>query len=182
MIKEIFVPVLIGLVLIGCGSKESVEVVVETPPVETVAFDMEKFDIVDLSEYGIPATIHVPNKNTTQYDPVIEYSEEKGEVRIMSGNKFNLLISESDIDKDLMVSDLESDLLFKNTLITTEDQMLVYTSELPDGSMKTNHFCAWFSSDGSHYLIKNDPSEEFSEHFLNRMIECVKSMELINPV
>ena len=180
--KKYIVPVLIGLVLISCGRKESVEIEVNETPVETVAFDLDKFDLVDLSEFGIPATIHVPNKNTTQYDPVIEYNDEKGEVKIMSGNKFNLVITESDIDKDLMVSDLEGDLLFKNTVVTDEDQMLVYTSELPDGSLKTNHFCAWFSFEDSNYMIKNDPAEEFSEHFLNRMIKCVKSMEFINPV
>lgn len=180
--KKVIVPVLVGIVLIGCGSKESVEEVIEEIPVETVAFDDNKFDLVDLTEFGIPATIHVPNKSTTQYDPIVEYNEGKGEVKITSGNKFNLVITESDIDKDLMVSDLEGDLLFKNTLVVNEDQMLVYTSELPDGSKKTNHFCAWFTSGNSNYLIKNDPSEEFSEHFLNRMIKCVKSMELVNPV
>lgn len=180
--RKLIVPMLIGFFLISCGGKESVEVVTEELPVETVAFDQEKFDLVDLSEFGIPANIQIPNKNVTQYDPVIEFIEEKGEVKIMSGNKFNLIIAESDIDKDLMVSDLEGDLLFKHTLISSEDQMLVYTSELPDGSMKTNHFCAWFNVENSNYLIKNDPAEEFSEHFLNRMIKCVKSMEFINPV
>ena len=180
--KKAIIPVIIGLVFIGCGNNEQVESVVEETPVKAAAFDAEKFDVIDLSDYGIPATIHVPNKNTTQYDPVVEYNEAKGEVKIMSGNKFNLVITESDIDKNLMVSDLESDLLFNNTFIINEDQMLVYTSELPDGSKKTNHFCAWFTVENSNYLIKNDPSAEFSEHFLNRMIKCVKSMEVINPV
>ena len=173
-----------ALVLVACSepkNNESAEVVVAEKETKTT-FDQEKYDLLDLSTFGLEAKIHVPSKKVTNVDPSVVYNEESGIIEVSSGKKFKLRIKETEVDKGLMLDDLANDLLFQNTVTEEEDNFVKYTSSLPDGSNKYNHFCAWINIGDVNYMIENVKEEEFSDHYLNRMINCVKSIEVNNSI
>ena len=177
MIKYVF-PIVIGIVMMSCGDNNISNEEITTTEANVVNTDAEKYDLMDLSEVGIQAKIMVPNKSFTNAEPRIFLNETSGVIEISSGNKFKLKVSETEIDKALMVSDLQDDLLFKNTISTDEENFIVYSSELPDGSVKFDHFCAWLNIDGVSYMVQNDDQEKFSKHYLDRMIDCVRSIQV----
>ncbi|NND76699.1 MAG: hypothetical protein HKN39_00765 [Flavobacteriales bacterium] len=177
MIKYVF-PIVIGMVLVSCGNNNKTESDAEAPVEKTVSIEDSKYDLMDLSEFGLAAKIKVPNKSFTNSEPKAVLNETSGIIEISSGNKFKLKVSETEIDKALMVSDLKDDLLFKNTIKTDEENLIVYTSELPDGSGSFDHFCAWLNVDGAMYLVQNDDQEKVSKHYLDRMIDCVKTIQI----
>ena len=177
MIKYVF-PIVLGIVMMSCGDNNNVkEELTEKAEVE-INSDEGKYDLMDLSEFGLRAKIKVPNKSFTNTDPKVFLNETSGVIEICSGNKFKLKVFETEIDKALMVSDLQEDLLFKNTISSEEENLIVYTSELPDGSGQFHHFCAWLNIDDVSYIVQNDSQEKFSKHYLDRMIDCVKSIQI----
>ncbi|MEM7162596.1 MAG: hypothetical protein AAF487_09185 [Bacteroidota bacterium] len=174
---------LIGLFAVGCGVKGTdAESDQEQSSIEEVEFDQVKYDLVDLSPFGISAQIHVPNKKVTNVDPEVFVNESSGSIKVNSGNKFSLNIVETEMDKSLIISDLNDDLLFENTVIEEEEHFIKYRSQLPDGSQEFFHFCAWIEINGTKYLVENDKSQNFSDHYLNRMIKSVKSIQLNSAI
>lgn len=181
MMKYVF-PIVIGIVLVACGNNNSIkspEVVVTE---ETNTLDVSKYDLVDLTDLGLPAKIHVPNKLFTNMEPRAELNEASGVIEISSGNKFKLRIHETEIDKELLLADLQDDLLFKNTVTKEEEGLIVYSSELPDGSGQFEHFCAWLNVNGTMFMIQNDGQEKFSSHYIDRMVNCVRSIQITSSI
>lgn len=181
--KRLMFSVLSGILLVACATNDAPKTVEEVVKVEDPSgFDAAKYDLVDLAEFGIEAQIQVPNMSVTNVAPVIQLNETSGVVEVSSGEKFKLNIIETEMDKMLLKSDLEGDLLFTNKIEEEEDNFIKYTSSLPDGSKSFTNFCAWLTIDGTTYLIENDKHEKFSDHYLNRMIKCVKSIETNNSI
>ena len=179
---RLIIPVLLGVLFFACGNNNSTELA-DSPVVEEVQeFDSNKYDMVDLTGFGLPAQIQVPNKSVTNVDPEVELNEASGTIEVSSGEKFKLQITETEMDKSIIVADLKDDLLFKNTITEEEDNFIKYTSELPDGSNMYTHFCAWINIGDVTYMVENVKGVDFSDHYLNRMIKCVKSIQLNNSI
>ncbi len=181
--KRWIFPVVAGFVLVACGTNNSSNTPQEIVNVENAPeFESTKYDLVDLTEFGIEAQIQVPNKTVTNVAPAVQLNETSGVLQVSSGEKFKLNIIETEMDKGLVKSDLEGDLLFTNKIEEEEENFIKYTSSLPDGSKSFTHFCAWLDINGTTYLVENDKHVKFSDHYLNRMIKCVKSIQRNNSI
>lgn len=129
---------------------------------------------IDLSSYGISAIIAVPDTITS---PLEINTSSSGEIEVLSGNTFQLMIAEGG-DLELKKSDISSDLLYKATVISETPNSLIYKMELPDGSMTFHHFYSVIEINGTSYEVNDVATgESFSQKAVENMLESAKNIK-----
>lgn len=150
----------------GCtGTKES-------PDDSLVAPGMME---LDLSPYGLNLTMVVPDSTVG----VLEVTAQSyGDVEIRVGAYFQMKIAPGG-DMSLKKSDLEGDLLFKTTILKEEESLIIFKSDLPDGSKSYHHFYMIANIGGANYEISDiaDSGESFSEPIINKMLDAAKTVK-----
>ena len=126
---------------------------------------------LDLSQYGMPMTMMVPDSTI---GTLVVSAQSYGDVEIRVGDYFQLKIAPGG-DLALRKSDLQADLLFKTTLIKEDPAMIIYKSDLPDGSKSFHHFYLLINN----YEISDigDSGEPLSEAVVNKMVEAAKTLK-----
>lgn len=159
--------------LFGCGnSTETVQNENEQLP-EII----KDFKFISLLDKGLPIEILTPD--TTIGTPrIIEQSY--GETHVLVGERFQISIAEGG-DLALRKSDLESDLVYTNTIVENDSTGIIYKCEIPDSGLEPSyHFYLIKSLNGVQYEIQSIHSEiQFSEKWAKRMMESAKRIKAI---
>jgi hypothetical protein len=166
MKKTIFsaVTILFALCIItSCGSK--VEEIV--PPGKK---------LVDLSQYGKPFTMHVPDSSVTNGPIVI--NEDNYMLEVSSGKTFAIIVEEGEGNMEQVKNDIKTDELNKfKRYIAEEPGMIAWESEITQPEF---HIYAVVTVGNSKYVIRDASTTErepFKEAEVKQMIEAVKSIK-----
>lgn len=130
---------------------------------------------LDLSQYGMNLSIFVPDSTIGTLEVT---AQSYGDIEIRVGTYFQIKIAPGG-DLALKKSDLEGDLLFKTTIIKEDPNMIIYKSDLPDGSKSFHHFYMIVNAGGANYEVSDigDSGEAFSEAIVNKMVEAAHSLK-----
>lgn len=130
---------------------------------------------LDLSQYGMNLTLQVPDSTVGTLEVT---AQSYGDIEIRVGAYFQVKIAPGG-DLALKKSDLEGDLLFKTTIIKEDPKMIIYRSDLPDGSKSFHHFYMIVDAGGAQYEVRDieDSGESFSEAIINKMVESAQTLK-----
>lgn len=135
--------------------------------------------MLDLTDKGLPVTIIVPDSTTGE---LTINATSYGDVEIKVGDYFQIKFTPS-ADMALLKSDLQADLLWKTTILEDTPELLLYKSELPDGSKVFFHFYAVVDIGGAKYEVKDiSGGEQYPESAIRKMSEAIKTIKVKQKV
>lgn len=138
---------------------------------------IKSFSYINLLDKGYPLEILIPDSNIGTAK-VIQQSY--GETHILVGERFQISIAEGG-DLELRKSDIESDLVYKNTIIESDSTGIIYKSEIAESGIEpAYHFYLVKEINGIKYEIQSIHSDiSFSEKWAKRMMESAKRIKPI---
>jgi len=160
--------------LVACSQQATVE---NTAPSESKADEFAGMTVVDLSPHGLPGEIMVPDKSKTGVDPTIIYDDMTSHINIMAGKNYNIFIREEDMSLDLVKSDLEGDLMFKNEIVEETGSSLLIKRNLPDGTGAYFHFAAMVNESPNTVFMKSNDLGKFTESQARKMMQSALTLK-----
>lgn len=167
--KKLIALMAAGLLVIGiqsCGEKKKEETKVEAPAGMVV---------LDLSKYGKPFTIFVPDSTTAKME-IMEQTW--GALEIKIGKDFMISITEDPGDLELRKSDIKGDEINRfKSFIVDEPTSIMWESEITKPEF---HFYCIQKLGNSTYVfedIKTTDGEPFSKEAVQKMLDAAKSMK-----
>lgn len=131
---------------------------------------------VDLTKYGKPFTIDIPDSTVTSGPVTIE--EQNYMLQVSSGRNFAIIIEEGEGNIEQVKNDIKSDEINKfKRYIAEEPAMLVWESEITQPEF---HLYAVVTVGTSKYVIRDASTtdrEPFKEGDVKLMMEAVKSIQ-----
>jgi hypothetical protein len=166
VLSFIFAVVVAAVTLESCGAKKSEETKVEAPA---------GMITLDLSKYGKPFTIFVPDSTTSR----LEITEQSwGALEIRAGKNFQISITEDPGDIELRKSDIKGDEINKfKSYVVEEPNTIMWESEITKPEF---HFYTIQKIGNSTYVfedIKSTESEPFSKDAIQKMLDSAKSIK-----
>jgi hypothetical protein len=129
---------------------------------------------VDLSPYGIQATMMIPDSTKG----IADIQAQSYGVEIKVGKSYQILVKEGDEDIELKKSDIKSNEVFKlKRYVKEEPTLLFYEVALPDAEQGQYHFFAIVKAGNSTYIVEDIQEEAFTEKDIERMVESAKSIK-----
>lgn len=150
----------------GCGGKKDEQTKVEAPA---------GMMTLDLSKYGKPFTIFVPDSTVGK----MEITEQSwGALEIRVGKNFQLSITEDPGDIELRKSDIKADEVNKfKAFVVEEPNTIMWESEITKPEF---HFYTIQKLGNSTYVfedIKSTEAEPFSKEAIQKMLDSAKNMK-----
>ena len=150
----------------GCGGKKEEQTKVEAPA---------GMMTLDLSKYGKPFTIFVPDSTIGK----LEITEQSwGALEIRVGKNFQLSITEDPGDIELRKNDIKSDDVNKfKAFVVEEPNTIMWESEITKPEF---HFYTIQKLGNSTYVfedIKSSEAEPFSKDAVQKMLDSAKNMK-----
>ncbi|MBN4062166.1 hypothetical protein JYU20_03100 [Bacteroidales bacterium AH-315-I05] len=129
---------------------------------------------LNLTEQGMPLSIMVPDSTV---GPLEVEALDYGEIEIRVGSMFQLKIAEGG-DIQQKKTDLNEDLLWKSNFLADEPNMLLYQSDLPDGSKTFYHFYTVIKVNNIDYEIQDlEMGDPFPQKAIEKMLEAAKGIK-----
>lgn len=177
MKKGIYILTLIAaFTLVGCGGDE-----VEKQTEETSTVNLKGLEELNLTEYGYDLSIMVP-KADIHGTAEVELTE-RGTLEIVIGLDYGLEIMFGDGDIELLKTDLKEGLVFTSEIINEENNVLVYTQDIPDSGVKTqNHFMYRAEVGENVYEVRDIAAKEYGSGMIDKMLESAKTIKAANNV
>ena len=150
----------------SCGGKKEEQAVVEAPA---------GMITIDLSKYGKPFTIFVPDSTFGK----MEIAEQTwGALEIRIGKNFQLSITEDPGDIELRKTDIKADDVNKfKSFIVEEPTTIMWESEITKPEF---HFYSIQKIGNSTYVfedIKSSDAEPFSKESIQKMLDSAKGLK-----
>ncbi|MDI9339063.1 MAG: hypothetical protein QM534_00725 [Sediminibacterium sp.] len=156
------------LVLLGCGEK--------TPKQEAITAP-QGMNVLDLSKYGKPFAIFVPDTNNAKLN-ITEQSW--GALEIKVGNSYAISISEEEADFGLRKADIKADEVNRfKSFIVEEPATLMWESEITQPEF---HFISVQKIGNTAYTfedIKSTDAEPFGKENIQKMLDAARSIKEI---
>ena len=150
----------------SCGGKKEEQVAVEAPA---------GMITLDLSKYGKPFTIFVPDSTTGKME-IVEQTWGALEIRI--GKNFQLSITEDPGDIELRKTDVKADEVNKfKSFVVEEPTTIMWESEI---TKQEFHFYSIQKLGNSTYVfedIKSSEAEPFSKESVQKMLDSAKALK-----
>lgn len=129
----------------------------------------------DLSNFGVPITLNVPDTTKTKLELVAQGS---GSIEIRSGKDFQIIITPGEGDFQLKKSDIASDDVKKfKRYVVEEPTTLIWESQV-SGLEPEFHFFTVVKVGKDSYLIEDiKDGDPFSEVAIQKMADAAKSIK-----
>lgn len=150
----------------SCGGKKEEQVAVEAPA---------GMITLDLSKYGKPFTIFVPDSTMGKME-IVEQTWGALEIRI--GKNFQISITEDPGDLELRKTDIKADEVNKfKSFVVEEPTTIMWESEITKPEF---HFYSIQKLGNSTYVfedIKSSEAEPFSKESVQKMLDSAKGLK-----
>ncbi|MCO6499133.1 MAG: hypothetical protein J5I47_02005 [Vicingus serpentipes] len=157
---------------VSCGDKSS-DV---TEDVEMV--ELKGYEEINLSKWGFNMSVMVPNAEENG-EPQIELTQ-MGSVQIIVGAGFGIEIMYGEGDIELLKTDLKEDLVFSSEILKEEENALVYTQDIPDSGVKTQHHFFYKAQLGENiYEVRDLMDGEYGEGMIEKMLAAAKTIKAV---
>lgn len=143
--------------LVACGAPGTSE---EASNAADAGTSTSADNTIDLSQFDMPLLVNVPQNG---HEPMVVMNEERGRAEVRAGEHFGLIVTEMEPDFARLKADLDRDMLVKNTITQETPDLIVYTSEFPDGTGTFTHFMQVVRSGGRTFVVEDLPDGRFNE-------------------
>lgn len=139
---------------------------------------LKGFERLDLNEWGYAMSIMVPSD---EGEPEVTLME-SGSLEIIVGQNFGIEINYGEGDLALLKSDLQNDLVFTSTIVSEDENTIVYSQNIENSGVKTqNHFFHRAVLGTDTYEIKDLARGEYGEKMIEKMLDAAKSLATAAP-
>ncbi|QQR88107.1 MAG: hypothetical protein IPJ76_07820 [Flavobacteriales bacterium] len=150
--------------LVACGAPGTSEETADTGTTTATG------NTIDLSQFDMPLLVNVPHNG---HEPKAVMNEERGRAEVRAGEHFGLIVTEMEPDFARLKADLDRDMLVKNTITQETSDLIVYTSEFPDGTGTFTHFMQVVRSGSRTFVVEDLPDGRFNESDGRAMVGAV---------
>lgn len=159
---------LFAVALVSCGAPGTNEHTTTGTEADNAA--TPNGDAIDLSQFHMPLVVNVPRNG---HEPMAVMNEERGRAEVRAGEHFGLIVTEMQPDFARLKADLERDMLVKNTIVQETPDLIMYTSEFPDGTGTFTHFMQVVRIGGRTFVVEDLPDGRFNESDGKTMVGAV---------
>jgi hypothetical protein len=161
----------IALSLAACtGGGEAEATAEQSPAATSLAVDLAGHDIPLSIELGDPATLGVDSAT-------VRWSEESGQLSVLAGERFSILVTEEPGDIARLKADLARDQLRTSTIIEEQPDRIVWRSVFPDVEIVFVHFYRIVEADGRTFIVQDDDRGRYGEADVARMMGSVRTRQ-----
>ncbi len=161
------------LVFIACGDdtpQETTEEVVE----------LKGFEELNLTEYGFNLTVMVPEAENNGEAQVV--LTERGALEIVVGSDFGIEIMYGEGDLALLKSDLNDDLVFVSSIIAEDSTSIIYSQDIPESGVKTQHHFFYKAVIGTDiYEVRDIMESDYGSGMIEKMLGAAKTLRASQP-
>ncbi|MBI2968159.1 MAG: hypothetical protein HYY40_10150 [Bacteroidetes bacterium] len=171
---------IIALIISSCngGGSGDEQATDSTAAVQTVQ-PPEGFMPLDLSQYGFPITIFVPQSDTLQGVPEPSVEETGGgAITVKSGKYFQLKIADGSGDLAARKNEFAVDDVYKYEYVIDEPATLLYKRQIASTPMEPEfHFIYVLKTGNRTIEVENvkDGVDEFPQRAAERMLDVIKA-------
>lgn len=158
-----------AITLVACGAPGTGAGTDNTADAGTTA---SAGNTIDLSQFDMPLLVNVPQNG---HEPKAIMNDERGRAEVRAGEHFGLIVTEMAPDFARLKADLDRDMLVKNTITQETPDLIVYTSEFPDGTGTFTHFMQVVRSGGRTFVVEDLPDGRFNESDGRAMVAAVSA-------
>lgn len=131
---------------------------------------------VDLAGHDLPLVVEMGDAATLGVDtPSVTWNDQIGMLAIKAGDRFSILISEEPGGISRLRSSLDQDPLQTHVVTEEAEDRIIYRSSFPDDALVFVHFYRIIRSGGREFVLRDDPSGQFNEADITRMIGSVRT-------
>ncbi len=185
--KKLLLPfaVIATIALVSCGGNSEADSTNETDSTNVEVVDTKGMIELMLTEHGYDLKVMVPNEDEAKGTPVVSLNDATGALDIKVGENFHFSLMEDDMaylqeTLTLLKSDLAENFTFNNTIITDEENCLVYKSALKnDAEREYYHFFSIVEVGGKYYSVQDDQMGEFKQHHIDKMLKSLKTLAAV---
>jgi hypothetical protein len=163
--------VALSLATLSCGEKAPKQEPIVAP---------QGMNVLDLSKFGKPFAIFVPDTNNAKLE-IVEQSW--GALEIKVGSTFAMSISEEEADFGLRKADIKGDEINKfKSFIVDEPTTIMWESEITKPEF---HFITIQKVGASSYTfedIKSTEAEPFGKEIIQKMLDAAKGIKEVKKV
>lgn len=158
------------LTFISCENKT-------TPTEENQIIALKGYEKLDLTSWGFPMTIMVPDVENNG-EALVEATN-RGALEIRVGKNFGMEIIYGEGDIYSFKSSLEEDPIFITKIIREDSTLLVYKQDIPDSGVKTQyHFFFKTIINNEIYEVHDLQSEQFNEKAIEDMLKAAQTLSI----
>lgn len=166
------IPVFISA-LIACGGGG--EPAAESEENGTEATETMSGAETDLTEYGMPFSIVVPDAGSGQVEIK---ANDWGGVEIVKGEGYMMSIAYGEGDIDMLKFDMGEDLVYSSEIIEEGENFVFYKREIPESGMAPEyHFMVVYMMDGEAIELTNMKDVIFGEEAARKMLNSAKTFK-----
>lgn len=159
-----------AVLLVACGAPGNSEE--DSGAAEAGNAPVASATTIDLSQFDMPLLVNVPQNG---HEPKAIMNEERGRAEVRAGEHFGLIVTEMEPDFARLKADLDRDMLVKNTITQETPDLIVYTSEFPDGTGTFTHFMQVVRSGARTFVVEDLPDGRFNESDGRAMVAAVSA-------
>jgi hypothetical protein len=138
---------------------------------KTIVMDSEEWVKIAVSSSGFSFKLYVPNEKVAHEKSEVIYHEESGELEILAGEMFDLILIEDAFRMEDMKAEINGHPFYKVEMILENDSSLIYRYYTEGGTKESWHIYAERSVNGSRFLIQSNKDKEFNEYETRKMLE-----------
>jgi len=168
----------ISLGLFACGGNSAETTEENATTTETPAVDYKGMEMVDLSEYDVPASMYLADQSKGKRD--IRMSE-MGTTQVEVGKNLGIEIVPFGLTVAEKKAELSGDLVYQTEFTEETDNKLVYIKTIPDSEVEPeHHFYYTVELEGDLYAVKS-LNKAYSKKAIEKMVMAAKSIKPANP-
>jgi hypothetical protein len=179
--KTIFLSSILGLFLIwSCSNESTKEEPVEksTEVEETEVEEVNNWIGLAILDGGFRLGIDVPSENVSNGKSEIIYHEDIGELEIIDGEHFDILLLEDESQIEMVKNDLNNHAFYNVEFIVVNDSSLLYRQYTEDNNKKDQwHMYCERKLGPSMLLVRSKGDISFSEYQAKLMLQSALSIK-----
>ena len=128
-----------------------------------------------LDPYHIDGKIHLPDVSMRGVQPTMIFNDITGMLDVKVGRGFHIQMREEPQDLESLKSEWSFDPVWTYAVIQEDSEHIVYSKQLPDGSMQQFHFLALIQDADRSMLIRSASMEEFDKEQAEMMLASART-------
>jgi hypothetical protein len=128
-----------------------------------------------LDSFHIDGKIHLPDVSKRGVTPTMIFNDITGMLDVKVGRGFHIQMREQPQDLESLKSEWSFDPVWTHEVIQEDSEHILYSKQLPDGSMQQFHFLALIQDADRAMLIRSASMEEFDKEQAVMMLESART-------
>ncbi|MFT4660202.1 MAG: hypothetical protein ACI8XB_000462 [Patiriisocius sp.] len=168
------------LILAQCQSKHTDNVEINQEK-EIQENPYEGYDTHEISLVDAKVKIQVPGVDLVGKEPQVSTGN-SGVTNMKIGKNFHLEILEGKLNIEETISDLGKDIFYKITILSKDENQVIFEKSLPDGSQSFVNFMMNKNVDDAPVIVRSASNGQFRKAHVDRMMKSAATIDVNNEI